>query len=74
MKDIYKILDVIVDRLDDVLKQKDWTMTDLARDMGIPSRTLTSWMRKTRVPKIDAIWFLADYLKISIDYLIGREN
>lgn len=74
MKNIDEILEVIIDRLDDVLKQKNWSKTQLAKDLGIPSKTFISWMAGTRIPKIDYIWHIADYLGVSIDYLVGREN
>ncbi len=74
MISLNEILDNIRDRLDDVLKQKDWNMTQLANDIGIPSRTFMSWMAGTRIPKIDYLWQIADYLGVSIDYLVGREN
>ncbi len=74
MISISQISETIIDRLDDIMKQKSWNKTQLANDIGIPTKTFMSWMARTRIPKIDYLWQIADYLGVSIDYLVGREN
>ena len=74
MKKIEEILDVFVERLDDYMKQNGLNIQNLAKKLNIPRRTLNSWMLKNRVPRIDYIYMIADYLNVSIDYLVGREQ
>ena len=74
MKNIEEILNVFVERLDDFMKHKGWSIKKLADELNIPRRTLNSWILKNRVPRIDYIYIIADYLNVSIDYLVGLEN
>ena len=61
MKNMVEILDVFVERLDDIMKQKNWNIKQLADNLNIPRRTLNSWILKNRVPRIDYIYLIADY-------------
>ncbi len=74
MKSIEDILNTFVERLDDVMKHNGWSIRQLADNLNIPRRTLNSWILKNRVPRIDYIYIIADYLNVSIDYLVGREQ
>ena len=74
MKNVEVILDVFVERIDDFMKQKGWNIKKLSEELNIPRRTLNSWILKNRVPRIDYIYMIADYLNVSIDYLVGREQ
>ena len=74
MVDINEILDVFVDRLEDIMKEKGWNISELAKQLNIPRRTLNSWLLKKRVPRIDYIYFISNYFNVSIDYLLGKEQ
>ncbi len=74
MIDLNKIIDIFVERVNDYLIERQIKAPTLAKELNISYKTLHSWLNKTRVPKIDGIYLIADYLDVSIDYLVGREN
>lgn len=74
MSEIEKILDIFVERLDDYMKSNNLNVAQFAIQLNIPRRTLNSWILKNRVPRIDYIYQIADFLNVSVDYLIGREE
>lgn len=69
-----KIVDNFVEKVKDYLIEKNINVVELSKQLNIPNKTLYSWLDKTRVPKIDSIWLVADLLSVSIDYLVGREK
>jgi len=46
----------------------------LAELMGVKPRAYRRYESGEREPKIDALIALADYFKVTIDYLVGRDN
>jgi len=42
--------------------------------IGIPQRTIYSWINKTRIPTIENLIILAKHFDCSIDYLIGLKD
>ena len=74
MKSIQEILDVFVERLQDVMLEKNLNIKQLAEMIKIERRTLNSWLLKKRTPRIDYLYTIADCLGVTIDYLVGREN
>ena len=71
---IDKILDKFVERLQEIMDVKGWTIKQLSDFLCIPRRTVNSWMLKNRVPRVDYIYHIADKLEVTIDYLVGREE
>ena len=69
-----EILNNFVDRLEDVMKRKGWNIKKLAENINVPRRTVNSWILKTRVPRIDYLYAIADFFNVTIDYLVGREQ
>jgi transcriptional regulator with XRE-family HTH domain len=45
----------------------------VARSIGVSSATCTKWKNGT-IPNGETLLKLADYFKVSIDYLLGRTN
>ena len=74
MKEIQEILDVFVERLKDIMLEKNLNITQLAEIVNIERRTLNSWILKKRTPRIDYLYTIADCLGVTIDYLVGRED
>ena len=74
MRDIQEILDVFVERLKDIMIEKNLNIKQLAEILKIERRTLNSWLLKKRTPRIDYLYSIADCLGVSIDYLVGRED
>jgi transcriptional regulator with XRE-family HTH domain len=44
----------------------------VAKDTGISQATLSDWKNGISVPKVDKLAKIADYLGVSLDYLLGR--
>ncbi len=74
MKDLQEILEALVERLKDVMIEKNLNIKQLAELLKIERRTLNSWLLKKRTPRIDYLYSIADCLGVSIDYLVGRED
>jgi len=74
MKDVKIILDTFVERLKDLMVEKNFSIKKLAEYLNLPRTTVNSWMLKTRTPRIDYLYSIADCLEVTIDYLVGREQ
>lgn len=58
-----------------LLDEKGLKNADVSRETGISNMTLSDWKRGKSTPKIDKLQKIADYLNVSVDYLInGEEN
>lgn len=57
-----------------VLKELQISQNKLLNDKVIARGNLNCWLNKKQTPHIESIIKLADYLKVSIDYLVGREK
>lgn len=47
---------------------------DLAKILNTTQRKISYWESGTIEPDLESLWKLADYFKISIDELIGRDD
>ena len=63
-----------MERLRDLRKQKNLTTTELANIIGCSNPTITHYERGDRSPDPKTLLKLADYFKVSVDYLLGRED
>lgn len=61
-------------RFDELLKERGIRAADVSKATGITSSTFTDWKKGRYVPKLDKLLLIADFLGVSIDYLIGRES
>lgn len=62
----------IYDRIDESLKKSKKTRADLCKNTGISYSTLSSlFQRKSKGMSIDIIRKIAEYLKVSVDYLVN---
>ena len=66
-------MDCFVDRLQDIMLNKNWNIKQLAEFVKIPRRTLNSWILKKRSPRIDYIYHIANSFGYTIDYMVGKE-
>ena len=57
-----------------ILKQKNISQNKLIRETNFSAGHLYKWFNKKLTPKMDTIIELADYLGVSLDYLVGREK
>jgi transcriptional regulator with XRE-family HTH domain len=56
-------------RIDSLMRQ-----ADLAKVLHLASNTISSWERGNSCPSIDELRFLAEFFKVSTDYLLGLED
>lgn len=61
-----------VPKLFEVLKERGITAKTLSLETGIPQSTITDWKNGRTVPPIDKFFAIANYLNLSVDYLLGR--
>lgn len=60
--------------LKNIRESEKLTQSKLAEKTGISQQSISRWESGQRLPNILDLIILADYYKISIDELIGREN
>lgn len=60
--------------LKNIRESENLTQSKLAEKTGISQQSISRWESGQRFPNILDLVKLADYYKISIDELIGREN
>ena len=57
-----------------LLDEKGLKNADVARATGISNMTLSDWKRGKSVPKADKMKKIAEFLNVSVDYLMtGKE-
>ena len=61
------------DSLRAVMKEKGVTRYRLVKDLPIYDGYFTNW-KKGKSPNILTLILLADYLDVTIDYMVGRER
>lgn len=57
-----------------ILKAKGLTNYKVSKDTGIAQSVLSNWKTKGTTPKADKLQIIADYLDVSVDYLIRVPN
>lgn len=63
------------DRLDLLLTEKKETRTHLAEVIGITNQSFSDWKKRGTIPSADIVLKIANYFKVSIDWLInGNET
>lgn len=74
MVDCNKILNSVCEFIEEIRKEKGWSISDFAKFVEIPRTTVNYWIKKKRMPKIEWLYHMADYFGYSIDYIVGREE
>lgn len=64
----------IPDRLKELRKANKLTQSNVAEKLQINRVTYTCWETGKHEPSIDQLAVLADFYKVSADYIIGRYN
>lgn len=59
-------------RLIELNSQEPKSLEDLAAEFGAARQTVSKWMSGIAVPDINQLEKIADYYKVSTDYLLGR--
>ena len=63
-----------MNRIPELRKEKDLTMRDAARLLGMPYTTYVNYEKGTREPNSETLIQLADFYGTSVDYLIGKSE
>lgn len=61
------------DKYNALCKAKGKSANAVAKELGIPSSSVTNWKHGHR-PRIDTIHKIADYFRVSVDFLTNEEN
>lgn len=64
----------VAGRIKDIAKIKKISVAEVLRECELSKNTLSSMLSAGCLPRLDAICKIADYLDVSIDYLIGRTD
>ncbi len=68
-------METFADRIKEFIKDDEKTLKSLATAMGLKSTGFFySWTRGKTLPLLDKAVILADYFKVSLDYLFGRTD
>lgn len=59
-------------RLREVRRRKDITLERLSNDIGVTKATLSRYENDIRVPDVHTANKIAEYLGVSVDYLLGH--
>lgn len=61
-------------RLGQLIRASGKTQKEIAKEVGISTSALSAYVRGLKEPGLLAIVALADYFKVSVDFLVGRSN
>ncbi|MFJ6974277.1 MAG: helix-turn-helix domain-containing protein [Ligilactobacillus ruminis] len=62
----------ILERIQELARKKDKNLKEISLELGFSKNYLYSL--KTQAPSSDKLAKIADYFKVSTDYLLGRPN
>lgn len=69
-----KVNEIFAERLKDFRKEKDLSLKELARQIGVSDVAIGRWEKKLQVPNIIMLDYVAKYFNVSPNYLLGYEN
>ena len=65
-------LETFATRLRHLREEKNLRQADVAIDLNVTRQTISKYERSEREPDFYMLCKIADYYKVSIDYLLGR--
>ena len=66
--------EILAERLKELRKEKGLSQIQMAIYCDITEKTYQNYELMTREPKLDILIRIADFHKVSLDYLVGRTN
>jgi len=72
MKNLEMYKSMFAERLCEYLNGR--SIASFSKIIGVPERTLNSWIRKETTPRMEYLILLAQELGCSLDYLVGLED
>lgn len=67
-------MEIEVNRLLDLRKDADLTQAELAKKLGYHTTTYQRWEENVHSIKLEDALNIADFYKVSLDYIAGRTN
>ena len=64
----------IANNLRQLIAERNLSIKDLAQGAGIPMSTLSQWANGKQEPKAEALWRLASYIGVSVEYLVTGKH
>lgn len=58
----------------DLKEEKGVSLTEIAKNTGIPVTTLSNYINRGSIPRSDQLSALSDFFGVTVDYLIGNEE
>lgn len=62
------------ERLKYLRQSKELNQVQLADKLGVKKQSISNWENDNIMPSVDMLERIADYFKVSTDYLLGRES
>ena len=63
-----------LERFLDLMNEKTLTISEIAKQTKLPRSTISSYINRKSIPSAIQLEVLSDFFKVSVDYLIGRED
>ena len=67
-------MDVFIDRLVRIRKERGYTQTKVSEYLGIAQASYIRYEKGTSEPTLENLAKICDFLDVPADYLLGREN
>ena len=65
---------VLVDKIDILTKELGITRKDFAKQLDINPSTIATWRTRNILPPMETIEAIADYFKVSIEWLVTEDS
>ena len=62
------------ERLKELRNEKGLSQTELAKELKVSQRSISSWETGFRQPDFETLRLIAEYFDVSTDYLLGIER
>ena len=62
------------ERLKELRKESGLSQEQLAKEVGLTHTAICLWEQDKRVPNLDSVIALAQFFKVSLDYIAGLED
>ena len=64
----------ILHKIFSLMEQKNINAFKLSKEIGVSSGLVSQWKKGLQKPSLDVVVKIADYLDVSVDYLLGRTD
>lgn len=65
---------MFADRLKYLRQSKGFNQVQLAEKLGVKKQSISNWENDNIMPSVDMLVKIADYFRVSTDYLLGRDD